>query len=44
MMSELKENELKKIKTLKKLKKFLTKSKQHDKISKLSETAMNIDN
>ena len=28
----------------KKLKKFLTKSKQHDKISKLSETAKNIDN
>ena len=27
-----------------KLKKFLTKSKQHDKISKLSETAKNIDN
>ena len=28
----------------KKLKKFLTKSKQHDKISKLSETATDIDN
>ena len=28
----------------KKLKKFLTNRKQHDKISKLSETATNIDN
>ena len=44
-MSELNTTEKEKNKNFsKKLKKFLTKSKQHDRISKLSETAKNIDN
>ena len=46
MISKLLAAESKKNEKLleRKLKKFLTKSKQHDKISKLSETAKNIDN